>query len=111
MSGHEFDTQMIFRLILGMVFIFGLLIFGVWLLRKTGVSNYVQKARNKNKRATIVEAMQVDPKRRLVMVRRDNVEHLLLLGPNNDLLIEGNIPDQEAVFEQALKKASTESKE
>lgn len=109
MTGYEFDTQLIMRLILGMVFIFALLTFGVWILKKSGFSAQIQKSRSKNKRASIVEVQQVDTKRRLIMVRRDDVEHLILLGPNNDVLVEASIPDPEVVFQKVLKEAEQDS--
>lgn len=43
------------------------------------------------KRLNIVEIMPVDAKRRLILIRRDNKEHLVMLGTERDLLIEQNI--------------------
>lgn len=43
------------------------------------------------RRLSIVETVIVDGKRRMVLVRRDDREHLLLLGQNNDLVIESDI--------------------
>lgn len=43
-------------------------------------------------RLGIVEVRPLDGRRRLVLVRRDDVEHLLLLGPERDLLVEAGIP-------------------
>jgi len=42
-------------------------------------------------RLGIVDAFRLDRKRQLVIVRRDSVEHLLLIGGPNDLLIESQI--------------------
>ena len=39
----------------------------------------------------MINAASVDGRRRLVLVRRDNVEHLLLIGGPTDALIEPNI--------------------
>ncbi|HBM13514.1 MAG TPA: flagellar biosynthesis protein FliO, partial [Rhodospirillaceae bacterium] len=39
----------------------------------------------------IVDSLTLDPRRRLVLVRRDGVEHLLLLGAQSDLAIETGI--------------------
>ncbi|MDD3446085.1 MAG: flagellar biosynthetic protein FliO [Zavarzinia sp.] len=39
------------------------------------------------KRLAIVESLAIDPRRRLVLVRRDEEEHLLLLGPGGDLVV------------------------
>ena len=45
----------------------------------------------KGQRLGIVEYCEVDQTRRLVLLRRDDVEHLVLIGGNQDLLVEGNI--------------------
>lgn len=42
-------------------------------------------------RLGLVDAFQVDRQRQLVIVRRDSVEHLLMIGGPNDLLIESQI--------------------
>ena len=42
-------------------------------------------------RLAVINAANVDGHRRLVLVRRDNVEHLLLIGGPTDALIEPNI--------------------
>jgi flagellar protein FliO/FliZ len=36
----------------------------------------------------VVEIASVDAKRKLVLVRRDATEHLVLLGPTSDLIVE-----------------------
>jgi flagellar protein FliO/FliZ len=43
-------------------------------------------------RIGVVDSMPVDGTRRLVLVRRDDTEHLLLVGTHGDLVIENNIP-------------------
>ena len=43
------------------------------------------------KRLHIVDSLTLDPRRRLVLVRRDGMEHLLLLGAQSDLAIETGI--------------------
>jgi hypothetical protein len=43
-------------------------------------------------RIGVVETAAVDGSRRLVLVRRDNLEHLLLLSGEGDLVIEAGIP-------------------
>jgi flagellar protein FliO/FliZ len=42
-------------------------------------------------RLAIVESLDLDPKRRLVILRRDEVEHLVLLGGPSDLVVEADI--------------------
>ncbi len=43
-------------------------------------------------RIGVVDSMPVDGTRRLILVRRDDTEHLLLVGTHGDLVIESNIP-------------------
>ena len=42
-------------------------------------------------RIAIVERTVIDPKRRLVLIRRDDIEHLLLIGGTQDLVVETGI--------------------
>src|ERR1700730_6889543 len=39
----------------------------------------------------VVDAPNVDARRKLVLIRRDNLEHLVLIGGPSDVLIEPNI--------------------
>jgi flagellar protein FliO/FliZ len=43
------------------------------------------------KRLALVEVMPIDAKRRLVLVRRDGAEHLILLGATHDTVVETGI--------------------
>ncbi len=42
-------------------------------------------------RLGVIEETSVDAKRRLILIRRDNAEHLILTGGPNDLVVEGPI--------------------
>ncbi len=53
--------------------------------RKTG------SRRNREARLAVMDAAAIDPRRRLVLVRRDNVEHLIMIGGPNDMVIESDI--------------------
>ena len=47
--------------------------------------------RNRPRRLDIVDVFDLDKERQLVIVRRDNTEHLLLIGGPNDVLVESAI--------------------
>ncbi len=47
--------------------------------------------RNRKPRISIMDATSLDTRRRLVLIRRDNVEHLLLIGGPSDVVVEQNI--------------------
>ena len=47
------------------------------------------------RRLSVVEARTLDARRQLVLIRRDGVEHLLLLSPNAETVVETGIPARE----------------
>ncbi|MGJ0425877.1 hypothetical protein [Methylocystis sp.] len=47
--------------------------------------------RNRARRLDVVDVYDLDRERQLVIVRRDNVEHLLLIGGPTDILVEATI--------------------
>ncbi len=49
------------------------------------------RGRTRQPRLGIVDVYDLDRQRQLVLLRRDNVEHLLLIGGPNDVVIETNI--------------------
>jgi flagellar biogenesis protein FliO len=63
----------------------------VWLVRRYSGGAFISGGRGRLPRLAIVDAMAVDGRRRLVLVRRDNVEHLLLIGGPSDIVVEPTI--------------------
>lgn len=47
--------------------------------------------RGRMPRLAVIDAAAVDGRRRLVLVRRDNIEHLLMIGGPSDIVVEANI--------------------
>jgi hypothetical protein len=45
----------------------------------------------KGQRLAVTEYHDIDKIRRLVLIRRDGVEHLVLIGPHHDMVIESGI--------------------
>lgn len=73
---------------LGIVLV--LIVVGVWALKLLqNVSS--MPGRGRSRRLHIVETTTVDQKRRLLLIRRDNVEHLVMTGGVQDLVIEEGI--------------------
>ncbi len=69
------------------------LIAGVfWAFRRFAGSRLGSNAnRGRLPRLAVIDAAAVDGRRRLVLVRRDNVEHLIMIGGPSDIVIEPNI--------------------
>lgn len=82
-----------FALILAIVlFLVG--IFVVILRKLTGgklIPSAAERNRSRQPRLGVVDIYDLDRTRQLVLLRRDNVEHLLLIGGLNDVVIETNI--------------------
>lgn len=80
------------RFIFALAFVLGLIGIATVMARRMGLGFPAAALKGRrNKRLSVVEVTQVDGRRRLVLVRRDDTEHLLLLGPNSELLIESGI--------------------
>ena len=62
------------------------------LARRFGVPGVTRATAEK--RLTIVETLMVGPRQRLFIVRRDNVEHLVLSGPEGATVLETGIKPQ-----------------
>ena len=80
-----------FRFVAALVFVLGIIGLFALLARR-----FIPGARNTNRRGSkrrlsIVEVLPVDTKRRLVLLKRDDTEHLILLGQNGDTVVERNI--------------------
>jgi hypothetical protein len=63
-----------------------------WLVRRFAGNRLGANAnRGRMPRLAVIDAAAVDGRRRLVLVRRDNVEHLLMIGGPTDIVVEPNI--------------------
>lgn len=77
------------RFIVALAAILALLAAFAWLVRRYGVGGRMRGGGKR--RLAIVEVAPIDGKRRLVLLRRDSTEHLVLLGPDGALLVESGI--------------------
>ncbi|MGR9435533.1 flagellar biosynthetic protein FliO [Rhizobium leguminosarum] len=68
-----------------------LLIIVLWVIRSRAPSPFVRGGRNRQPRLQVLDAAAVDARRRLVLVRRDDVEHLIMIGGPSDIVIESRI--------------------
>jgi flagellar protein FliO/FliZ len=81
------DFQDYTRFVLALVLVLGLIGLLVWLLRRVGFS----ATGGKGRRLSVAEVLMIGPRHRLLLVRRDDVEHLVLLGPAGHTVVEGGI--------------------
>src|SRR6266496_3740814 len=63
-----------------------------WLVRRFANNRLgANTARGRMPRLAVIDAAAVDGRRRLVLVRRDNIEHLIMIGGPSDVVVESNI--------------------
>lgn len=82
------------KYVIAFAIIFTLLgLFALILRRLTGgrMSLSSDRGRARQPRLGIVDVYDLDRQRQLILLRRDNVEHLLLVGGPNDVVVETNI--------------------
>lgn len=84
------DAPVYLRFIASLVLVLGLMMGLLWLLRRFGLGGMVARP-SARRRLAVVESMSLDGRRRLVLVRRDDAEHLLLIGGSTDLVVESGI--------------------
>jgi flagellar protein FliO/FliZ len=82
------DTVDPLRFVFAFVFILALIGVMALLLKRFGKWQAMAISHDANSRIHIVETRYLDPKRRLVLIRRDDTEHLLLLADGRELVIE-----------------------
>jgi hypothetical protein len=73
------------------LFLLVIVLFVVRIVRSMTFGTFVAGGRNRKTRLAVMDATAVDSHRRLVLVRRDDVEHLILIGGPTDVVVEQGI--------------------
>jgi hypothetical protein len=76
--------------IIAFVIVLGLIGATFWLVRRFGAAR-LAAGRGRQPRLAVIDVAAVDGRRKLIIIRRDNVEHLLMIGGPSDVVIETNI--------------------
>lgn len=81
--------------VIAFVIILALVLLFAWVLRRLTGGRLLlpgqDRTRSRQPRLGVVDIYDLDRQRQLVLLRRDNVEHLLLIGGPNDVVVETNI--------------------
>jgi flagellar protein FliO/FliZ len=79
------------RFFIALLFVVGLIGLLALAARRFGMAPRVVKDANRRGRLAIVDLAPLDGRRRLVLLRRDNVEHLVILSPTGETVVETGI--------------------
>lgn len=85
------DTDTYFRFLIALGLVLALIVVLAWLARRYGFGGASRPKGTRGRRIGVVEVAPLDSKRRLVLIRRDDVEHLVLLGASCDTVVEAGI--------------------
>lgn len=88
-AGPSFVSAVLWTLLALVLLVIVLVI--VRLVRSFTFGTFVVGGRNRKTRLAVMDATAVDSHRRLVLVRRDDVEHLILIGGPTDVVVEQHI--------------------
>ena len=98
------------KILLFLVVVLGLLAVAFWLLRRFGGGRLGSAAtRGRQPRLALIDQAAIDNRRRLVLIRRDNVEHLLIIGGPTDVVVEQNIVRAAAAALAPARPAATDT--
>jgi len=94
------DFDLYLRFALALILVLGLIALLAWLLRRFGMGVKMTKGR----RLGVTEVQMLGPRHRLMLIRRDDVEHLVIVGPASETVVESGIkrPASEQSFAVAL---------
>lgn len=72
------------------LFVMGLMGCFAFVLKKIGLGNAAMLPADK-RRLKIIEILPLDARRKAVLLRRDSTEHLVILGPTSETVVETHI--------------------
>jgi len=84
------DSEILLKFISAFAFVLAMMFLLSWALKRMGLAGH-SLLPNGKRRLKIVEFLPIDHRRRLVLVRRDDKEHLLVLGAGGETVVESNI--------------------
>ncbi|MFQ5564304.1 MAG: FliO/MopB family protein [Parvularculaceae bacterium] len=86
------------RIVFALLAVLGLIGLAAALARKAGLAQ-AGFSLTRRKRLTVMESLALDARRRLVIVRCDDKEHLIVLGPAGETVVASGMEAAEAAGE------------
>lgn len=85
------DITTLARFALALIFVLGLILVSAWGMRRFGIGARLAPNTAGRRRLEVVEVAPLDARHKLVMVRRDEIEHVLLIGQGDPVVVERGI--------------------
>lgn len=104
----DFNTLLL--AVAGGLFVIALIVMLIWAFKVFfGRSSSPGFLKSRDRRLAVIETVAIDAHRKLVLLRRDDVEHLMVIGGPVDMVIEGGIrprPHLQPLREDAITATS-----
>jgi len=84
----DLDTISYLKFFFALLFVLGLIGGLALLAKRFGIGNKGPLFNRKHNTLSIIETLQLDSKRRIITVRRNSTEYLILLGTGADILLD-----------------------
>ena len=88
---RRMEIDALIRMAAALGAVLGLVLIAAWAMRRFGLGG-IALPTTQPKRLSVVEARRLDARRQLVLLRRDGVEHLVILSASGEIVIETGIP-------------------
>ena len=85
---HVMDMGYYFQVVLSLGFVLLLIWVLAWGLKRFGLDKRLRGATGQGGRMQVLDALYLDPKRKLVLVRADTKEYLLLLAGDSATVVD-----------------------
>ncbi len=102
----EAEIPQLLRLVAALAFVLALMGGLALLLKRLGLSTNITPASDK-RRIKVIEALTLDARRKAVILQRDDKQHLVILGPNSETVVETDIKPAKKTNDQSSKKGRT----
>ncbi len=93
------ETAQILRFLFAFLFVLSLMGILAMVMKRV---NAVRGITGAKKRLQVIEVLSLDARRRLMLIRRDDKEHLVILGTNGETVIEQGIESGHDVRHEVL---------
>ena len=88
------DTVNLIQFFLSFGFVIGLIFAVAWIVKKLGIDRKFQHNKPEEPSLSVSESLMIDPRNRVVLIRRGKREHMVLLGSTQSTVIESYDVDQ-----------------
>ena len=94
-------------MIVALAIVIVLIVLAVWLIKLIGDAS-ASVGRGRNRRLMVIDSIAIDNKRQAVIIRRDETEHLIVIGGPNDLVVESGFDAPPAQQTQRPRRKAAE---